>query len=413
MLNILVNAYAVSPTWGSEPGMGWNWVSNLARYCNLHIITEGEWQKEIEEATKKHPFGENMHFYYIPVSKKIREMCWNQGDWRFYIYYEKWQRKAFEKAKVICEKEQIDIVHQLNMICFREPGYLWKLDKPFVWGPLGGMGGFPLNYVKGVSFKYKVFFRIKSLISMLQLKYMSRVDKAAKKADLIIAAVPSAKQKIKRIKHRDALLINETGCYKQTVEIADKRERNRFSILWVAKFDFRKQLDIALRTIARLKQLPGIEFNIVGTGSEEQQSEYKALAHTLGIDNLCVWHGKVDNLKVHEMMRDADLFFFTSVAEATSRVIPEAINNCLPIVCFNACGFGPLVTPEIGRTVKLTEPEKSIEDFATHINYLYHHKDLLYEMSINCKEAIKGLLWENKAKLVYDNFLEIVEKHHS
>ena len=50
MYNVLINAYAVSPNWGSEPGMGWNWVTNLARYCNLHVITEGEWQKEIEEA---------------------------------------------------------------------------------------------------------------------------------------------------------------------------------------------------------------------------------------------------------------------------------------------------------------------------------------------------------------------------
>ena len=35
MLNVLVNAYAVSPAWGSEPGMGWNWVVNLAqRVCH-------------------------------------------------------------------------------------------------------------------------------------------------------------------------------------------------------------------------------------------------------------------------------------------------------------------------------------------------------------------------------------------
>ena len=25
--------------------------------------------------------------YYNPVSKEIRKMCWNQGDWRFYKYY--------------------------------------------------------------------------------------------------------------------------------------------------------------------------------------------------------------------------------------------------------------------------------------------------------------------------------------
>ena len=28
--------------WGSEPGMAWNWVNNLAKFCELYIITEGE-----------------------------------------------------------------------------------------------------------------------------------------------------------------------------------------------------------------------------------------------------------------------------------------------------------------------------------------------------------------------------------
>ncbi len=44
MLSILINAYACSPNMGSEPGMAWNWCVNLARYCELHIITEGEFK---------------------------------------------------------------------------------------------------------------------------------------------------------------------------------------------------------------------------------------------------------------------------------------------------------------------------------------------------------------------------------
>ena len=73
MLNVLINAYAVSPTWGSEPGMGWNWITNLAKYCNLHIITEGEWQEEIESAMNSLENAERLHFHYINVSPEIRK----------------------------------------------------------------------------------------------------------------------------------------------------------------------------------------------------------------------------------------------------------------------------------------------------------------------------------------------------
>ena len=132
MLNILINAYACSPNWGSEPGMAWNWCSNLAKYCELFIITEGEWKEEIEKAIKTHPYGKNMHFYYNPVPQKVRDMCWNQGDWRFYYYYRQWQKSTLTIAKQICKEHKIDVLHQLNMIGFREPGLLWKIkDVPF------------------------------------------------------------------------------------------------------------------------------------------------------------------------------------------------------------------------------------------------------------------------------------------
>ena len=36
-MKILINAYAGSPGMGSEPGMAWNWVSNLANQYELYI----------------------------------------------------------------------------------------------------------------------------------------------------------------------------------------------------------------------------------------------------------------------------------------------------------------------------------------------------------------------------------------
>ena len=162
-MKILINAYACSPGMGSEPGMAWNWVSNLAKFCELHIITEGEFREKIESVVPTLEQGGNMHFYYNPVSEEIRKMCWNQGDWRFYKYYREWQWKTYLMAKDICLKEQIDILHQLNMIGFREPGYLWKLSKengtPFVWGPVDAKDKFPVAYLSGAGLKTQLFMR--------------------------------------------------------------------------------------------------------------------------------------------------------------------------------------------------------------------------------------------------------------
>ena len=163
MLSILINAYACSPNMGSEPGMAWNWCVNLAQYCELHIITEGEFREKIEAVLPTLPQGKNMHFHYNPVSDEIRKMCWNQGDWRFYKYYKEWQWKTYEIAKKIIAEQHIDIVHQLNMIGFREPGYLWKIEeKPFVWGPVDAKEKFPTAYLQGADLKAKFFINLKN-----------------------------------------------------------------------------------------------------------------------------------------------------------------------------------------------------------------------------------------------------------
>ena len=39
-LKVLVSCYACDPTRGSEPGMGGNWVLQLARHHDLWVLTE-------------------------------------------------------------------------------------------------------------------------------------------------------------------------------------------------------------------------------------------------------------------------------------------------------------------------------------------------------------------------------------
>ena len=407
-MNVLINAYACSPIWGSEPGMGWNWVSNLARFCNLYIITEGEWMNEIEKTVSLHSFKDHLHFYYLPVSDKVRKMCWNQGDWRFYYHYRKWQKRAYKKAKEIINEEQIDIIHHLNMVCFREPGYLWKLDKPFIWGPIGGMGVINPAFIKDAPLSVLLKSKVKYLISDIQLHYMHRVDCACDKASVIISAVPVAQKKLRAIKKRDSIMISETGCYELNLSVDDKKSRKEFHILWVGRFIFTKRLDIALKTITRIKNLPNLKFHIVGGGTEFQEQKYHQLCSELGIDHICEWHGVIKNDEVHKLMRMSDVFLFTSVAEATSTVVPEAINNNLPVVCHDTCGFGPIINERIGRKIEMVNPEESISKFAEILRNLYLHRDVLYKMSINCHEAMIPLLWENKAERVFELYHKVL-----
>lgn len=405
LLSILINAYACSPNMGSEPGMAWNWCVNLAKYSELHIITEGEFRNEIEAALPTLPQGKNMHFYYNPVSEKIRKMCWNQGDWRFYKYYKEWQWKTYLIAKDICQKTHIDILHQLNMIGFREPGYLWKIpDIPFVWGPVDAKESFPLAYLEGASLKTKLFIQLKNTITKWQLQHAKRVRLAVKRASCVISASSNSQQAFKKYFQIESPLLNETGCYIQEHPIIDKSKKEYLDVLWVGKLDFRKQLGLALRSIAATKN-PHIKLHIVGGGNN---FIYQTLAKELGIESQCKWYGAISHEEVQTIMQKSDVFFFTSVAEGTPHVVLEAIGNNLPVVCFDTCGQGDSINETVGRKIKLSNPNLSSQQFAMILNELENNRDMLKEMSENCKERQKELSWDRKAQQMIGLYQKIL-----
>ena len=396
-MKILINAYACSPNMGSEPGMAWNWCVNLAKHCELYIITEGEFRDKIEAVVPTLPQGKNMHFFYNPVTDKVRKMCWNQGDWRFYKYYREWQWKTYLMVKEICSKEKIDILHQLNMIGFREPGYLWKFSQEtgikFVWGPVDAKDKFPLAYAQGAGLKTKVFLWLKNTITCWQLRYAGRVRKAASVASVVVSASSNSVRSFKKYMNVDSVLLNETGCSIAEVSVCKPEGKGTFDILWVGKMDFRKQLGLALKAVA-MAYRADIRLHIVGGGDD---APYRMQAEQLGIMDLCVWHGAVSHDEVQRLMQMSDVFLFTSVAEGTPHVVLEAIANHLPVLCFDTCGHGDAVNDCVGVKIPLTYPELSVKDFAEKIDYLNHHRELLQEMSDNCRQRQQELSWDKKA----------------
>ena len=404
-MKILINAYACSPNMGSEPGMAWNWCVHLAKHCELYIITEGEFRGRIEAVVPTLPQGKNMHFYYNPVGgdniercEKIRRMCWNQGDWRFYKYYREWQWKTYLMAKEICSKEKIDILHQLNMIGFREPGYLWKLSEEtgikFVWGPVDAKDKFPLAYAQGAGLKTWLFLWLKNTITCWQLGYSHRVRKAANVASVVVSASSNSVRSFKRYMNLNSPLINETGCSSEDRTMVHKGEKNTFDVLWVGKMDFRKQLGLALKAIA-IAYRADMRLHIVGGGDA---TPYRMQAESLGIKDICVWYGSVSHDQVQRLMQLSDVLLFTSVAEGTPHVVLEAIANKLPVLCFDTCGQGDVIDDSVGVKIPLTIPNQSEKDLAKKIDFLYSDREVLCTMSANCRKRQLELSWDRKAE---------------
>lgn len=410
MLNVLINAYAISPNWGSEQGMTWRWITELVKYHNLFIITEGEWQAEIEQAVKEHPLGDRMHFYYNPLSPRVRKMCWNQGDWRFYVHYRKWQKSTLEIAKKICKEVHIDITHHLSMIGFREPGLLWLLEGPkHIWGPIGSMGDIPTHFLTDLPLQVRIKQKLKNVISRYQVTH-SPVKDAIKRSDRMIAAMTVTADIIKDKYGINVEVISETGLVPNAGHQHTYDSSKPLELLWVGRFIPTKKLSIALEALARTKNYKAFRLHIVGSGSDAEVAMYKSLSVKLGVDDVCTWHGRIPHPEVQNMMQEKDLFYFTSVYEGGPHVVNEAITNNLPILCFDTCGQGLVTDDSIGWKVPFTTLEEGINGFAEKLDYILEHRELLPSRSFNCTAKQQELSWENKIKRICEIYEEVVKE---
>ncbi len=425
MIKVLVNSYTCCPGMGSEPGMGWNWIVSLARHCELFVITEGEYRPQIETwlaDSNNADVARNLHFYWNPIGEsvdacqKIRKMCWNQGDWRFYRYYKKWQKKTAEIAEDICKSEKIDILHQLNMIGFREPGYLWQVSKatgiPFVWGPIGGLKQFPLAYARGAGKKMQMFNFVKNKINSWQIAHDRRVTAALHQASLLISSIPDSYNAIKKYHNLESVVIPETGCFPNGPEdnFQGRFLGKELKIIWVGKFDFRKRMDLALKSIAEARSNGvGVYLDVYGTGSDKQVQAGKELAAGLGIQDCIKFMGSRPHDDVVSAMKSADLFLFTSVSEDTSTVVLEAVSYGLPVLCFDTCGMSTVINDDVGIKVPLTSPEHSIKDFANAMKNLFANRQLLQGMSEKCRDRANELSWDNKALTMLSLYQKVID----
>jgi hypothetical protein len=134
-LHILISAYACEPGKGSEPGVGWNWVMQVARFHEVWVITRANNRQPIEQAMAAQP-GPQVHWLYVDLPRWA--LWWKRGQHGMYLYYYLWQVGAYMLAQRLHREVRFDVVHHLTFGTHWMPSLLALLSVPFVWGPLGG-----------------------------------------------------------------------------------------------------------------------------------------------------------------------------------------------------------------------------------------------------------------------------------
>lgn len=211
---IVVGCYACSPYRGSEPGMGWNYLRAVAERCEVWAIVEKEkWQKDIEKFLGEHP-DEMKSVHWVFIRKRRARLLRKLWPPSYYWFYRLWQVRAYQVALGLHRAIGFDVAYQMNMVTFREPGYLWKLPIPFVWGPVGGLGYTDHRLLGLMDLLGAVEYAVRNAINWLHCHLMLRSRIAAVKAaatGTLIAATSENRREMQKLWGVDAKVMCEIG----------------------------------------------------------------------------------------------------------------------------------------------------------------------------------------------------------
>lgn len=407
-LKILLGCYACDPGYGSEPGMGWNFVSNIARQHDVHAIVEkGEFEEILTRFAEEHPEAvQNITFHFVPrTHHNTLRKIWPPS---YYWFYRAWHRKAYKLAVELDKKENFDIVHQVTISGFREPGFLWKLGKPFIWGPLGGFTDTPWCLLGCLGLGGAIHFGIRNVINYIQKRWGFSARAAARHSAAILTSTTKAVEEIRRFWKRDAVLMNEVGLETGHLQSFSPSHvaGTPLRICWAGEHIPRKALDLLLYALPQCKER--MELHVLSKGP--RMEAWKRLSHRLGLDNIVIFHGFVPREEAFRIMSSSHVFCITSVREDTSTVVFEAFRYGLPIIALDHCGFSTVIDDTSGIKIPIQSRKQVIKDYARHLDYLASNEDARSQLSVGALNRCQNFTWDAKITTLSNLYYNALNK---
>jgi glycosyltransferase involved in cell wall biosynthesis len=371
MKTILATAYAINPRKGSEDGMGWNFLLQIARFNRVVAVTRENNRGAIEAYMAEHPseIHDRIRILYFDTPYWMR--FWKKGGRGAMLYYLLWQRMVvpfIRKSGVA-----YDVVHNLNFHNDWSPSFLWKLNKPFVWGPIGHHPPIPSQYLTPYALRDRLKDRLTWAVKRMFWFASPALRRTVKHADRIWSMNRTVGN-VLRIKPGKEHVCPSVA----TQDFGWKEELDSpiFSLMSVGRLVPLKGFDLTIRSFATFfrglsdPDRAKVRLTIVGSGPES--GRLKDMAEEEGVGNAVIFIEWIDRADVLEMFKNASVFLFPS-HEGAGMVVPEALSFGVPVITLDNDGPGGFITPECGIGVPQGTYTETVSGLAQGIDRLYRN----------------------------------------
>ena len=401
MRTILISAYGCEPLKGSEAGVGWNWVIQMAQRNRLHVITRANNQASIE-AHLPNELKNNIIFHYYDAPSFIRQL--KKRAKRLYFYYFVWQIGIIPIVRHIIKTERIDYTMHLTFGSMWMPTFLPFFSTSFIWGPIGGGDCEPRPFLKLLPFKQKVIQSFRYVMNALSFMHPG-VMFAAYRAKVILARTPNTARAIPNCFRAKVQTILETAMEDSVFEHKCVYHLNDdvVRMITTGRLLPNKNIVTAVKSLEYIPKDYRVRLTIIGSGY--QRREIEETAKRIGRSQDVVIIDELPREEVLAAVEKSDIFLFPSLREGGSWSLMEAMAIGLPVICLDWAGMAIITDDNCAIRIPVSNPEQMPKDMAAAIITLIKNPGLREAMGKAGRNRIKEVYnWKTKGLFVEQLF---------
>lgn len=395
-MKIILVAFALSPSQGSEPATGWGWTTGLAKLHEVTVISRESNRHEVESFLRACP-DSNLRFRWIPTTNRKTFL----GKSSAYIA---WLRDAAKVCEALIAREHFDIIHLVSYGTISAPAPFWKLGPPFILGPVGGGQTIDPRFQETLG-PMPIALKIRNFRIGL-LPFWPSIRQTVRGASLVLVTNRETGEIAERCGCRPAMF-NATGLREEVIraEPPPKVGSKKFRMLWTGRMLYRKALPIVFHALKKTKR-EEITLDLVGEGPME--AKWRILVEELGLAGQVNFRGKVPFSRIFDFYDQADLFVFPSVSDSFASQLLESAARGLPILTLDHQGADVLIPDGVAWRVAVDSPRKVIEGLAEAMTLLADSPDRLSKMAHAAISYARTESWPRRIERMSALYSEIV-----
>lgn len=400
----------ISPYRGSEAAVAWNYVARMSQRFKIQVIY-GRGKDEIDKYLAENGLLENVEFNYIPFDVPMDLPPGLKGDIIYNRAYNQWHKQAYNMVKSMVDDGRVQLIHLLNLIGFKEPGYAWREQRvPYVWGPLAGVHNRPLGVMRAMGVKMLIKALIRRVLHNGAFVFMPRVRKAFRRADALFGATPTTVNQIRRWYHKEAIHMPENGIMTMnTVDPIMYDGSKPLEMIWVGRVnDKMKGLDLLLDALLKTKSR-NWHLHVVGKGEIDSPMAQRITSIRPNI----TWHGLLPRQEVLKLYGNAHLHVISSLGEANTTVIWEAMSSAVPTLSLDHCGMSGTIDESCGIKIPLGSYKSVIDKIAAEIDDLIAQPQRIEAMSRGVIKAADKYMWDNRIDMFAQTYEKLIREYET